>query len=73
MAFKPYFGWPYQMKTWAYSQLLNLDSSKKKKEECINNMLQYALKAKELGEKYKGGFVRAIGYSSVFRAYKTLS
>ena len=63
LAFKPYFGWPYQMKTWAYSQLLNLDSSKKKKEECINNMLQYALKAKELGEKYKGGFVRAICYS----------
>ncbi|MFX0043590.1 MAG: hypothetical protein ACFE8L_11825 [Candidatus Hodarchaeota archaeon] len=73
LAFKPYFGWPYQMLTWSYSQLTNLDTSKEKREEFIHNMLQYALKAKEIGEKYKGGFARAIGYSSLFRAYKTLS
>lgn len=73
LAFRPYFGWPYQMLTWSYSQLVNLDTSKDKREEYIQNMLQYALKAKEIGEKYKGGFARAIGYSSLFRAYKTLS
>ena len=73
LAFRPYFGWPYQMLTWSYSQLANLDTSKEKRKEYIQNMLQYALKAKEIGEKYKGGFARAIGYSSVFRAYKTLS
>ncbi len=73
LAFRPYFGWPYQMLTWSYSQLANLDTSKEKRKEYIHNMHQYALKAKEIGEKYKGGFARAIGYSSLFRAYKTLS
>ncbi|MFX1317396.1 MAG: tetratricopeptide repeat protein, partial [Promethearchaeota archaeon] len=73
LAFRPYFGWPYQMSTWSYSQLVNLDISKEKREEFINNMLQSAFKAKEIGEKYKGGFARAVGYSSLFRAYKTLS
>jgi len=73
LAFKPYFGWPYQMLTHAYSQLVNLDISKTERKEYLQNMLQCALKAKEIGEKYKGGFARAIGYSSVFRAYKTLS
>ncbi|MFX1587328.1 MAG: hypothetical protein ACFFC1_04160 [Promethearchaeota archaeon] len=73
LAFKPYFGWPYQMSTWSYSQLVNLDTSKEKKKEYSHNMLQYALKANKIGEKYEGGFIRAIGYSSLFRAYKTLS
>jgi len=73
LAFRPYFGWPYQMLTWSYSQLVNLDTSKEKRKEYSHNMLQYALKAKEIGEIYEGGFVRAIGYSSLFRAYKTLS
>ncbi|MFX1411397.1 MAG: hypothetical protein ACFFA6_13685 [Promethearchaeota archaeon] len=73
LAFRPYFGWPYLMSTWSYSQLVNLVRSKEKRKEYIQNMLQFALKAKEIGEKYKGGFVRGIGYSSLFRAYKTLS
>ncbi|NVM19054.1 MAG: carbon-nitrogen hydrolase family protein [Candidatus Lokiarchaeota archaeon] len=73
LAYRPYFGWPYQMSTWSYSQLVNLDTSNEKRKEYSHNMLQYALKAKEIGEKYEGGFVRAIGYSSLFRAYKTLS
>ncbi|MFX1495673.1 MAG: hypothetical protein ACFFBZ_15420, partial [Promethearchaeota archaeon] len=44
-----------------------------KREEYIHEMLQSALKANDIGEKYKGGFSRAVGYSSLFRAYKTLS
>ncbi|MFX1470202.1 MAG: hypothetical protein ACFFB8_16245 [Promethearchaeota archaeon] len=71
LAFRPYCGWPYQMLTWFYSQLIILDPSNEN--EHAQNMLQYALKAKEIGEKYKGGFVRATGYSSLFRAYKTLA
>jgi len=73
LAFRPYFGWPYQMLTWSYSQLANLETSKEKRKEYLQNMLQNALKAKEIGEKYKGGFARAIAYSSLFKAYKTLS
>jgi len=73
LTFKPYFGWPYQMLTWSYSQLANLETSKEKRKEYIQNMLQYALKANDIGEQYKGGFVRGIGYSSLFRAYKTMA
>ena len=73
LAFKPGFGMLYQILTWSYSQLANLDTSKEKKKEYIQNMLQYALKANEIGERYEGGFARGIGYSSLFRAYKTLA
>jgi predicted amidohydrolase len=36
-------------------------------------MLQYAKQAEKLAEKYEGGWVRAYGYNSLYRAYKTLA
>ncbi|MFX1462226.1 MAG: carbon-nitrogen hydrolase family protein, partial [Promethearchaeota archaeon] len=36
-------------------------------------MFNYAQKAVKIGENYEGGIIRAAGYSSMYRAYKTLA
>jgi len=63
----------YLVLTWSYSQLSILASSKDKQDENAQKMLQYAEQAEKIAEKYEGGWVRAYGYSSLYRAYKTLT
>ncbi|UCD02438.1 MAG: carbon-nitrogen hydrolase family protein [Promethearchaeota archaeon] len=62
---------PYQMLTYSYSQLTSLATSKEERDEYVEKMFKYAQKAHDLGEKYEGGMIRAAGFSSLYRAYKT--
>lgn len=65
--------WLYQGFVLAYSQLTILSESKKEQDENAQKMLQYAKQAEEFGLNYEGGFPQAGGYSSQYRAYKTLA
>lgn len=73
LAFEPYSAWPYQMLTWVHSQLTVLSKAKDEQEKYAQKMLQYAKEADKIAEKYEGGFTRAVGYSCLYRAYKTLA
>jgi len=73
LAFEPYSAWPYQMLTWVHSQLTVLSKAKDEREKYAQKMLQYAKKAEKIAEKYEGGFTRAVGYSCLYKAYKTLA
>jgi len=66
-------GWPYQMLTYSYSQLVSLTTSKEEQEKYAKLMLESAQNAYEIGERYDGGLVRASGLSSFYRANKTLA
>ncbi len=66
-----YSNWPYQMLTYSYSQLTSLATSKEERDKYAENMLKYAQKAHDLGERYDGGIIRAAGFSALYRAYKT--
>ena len=68
----PYRAWPCQMLTYCYSELIRLSSLKDEQNEYSDKMLSYAQKAVKIGEEFEGGLVRAAGYSSMYRAYKTL-
>jgi len=63
----------YLALTYSYSQLSILASSIDKQEENAKKMLQYAKQAEKIAERYEGGWVRAYGYNSLYRAYKTLA
>jgi predicted amidohydrolase/tetratricopeptide (TPR) repeat protein len=63
----------YQTLVWSYSQLINLTTGKEERTKFIQKMLKYANKAKEISEKFEGGLTRALGFSSIYRAYKTLA
>ena len=64
---------PYQALTWSHSQLATLATAKDERNEHAQKMLQYAKEAEKIAEKFEGGFPRANGYSSLYRAYKTLA
>jgi predicted amidohydrolase len=72
-SFPMYIAWPYQMLTWSHSQLVALATAKDERDEHAQKMLQYAKEAEKIAEKFEGGFPRAAGYSSLYRAYKTLA
>lgn len=72
-SFSPLSVWPYQNLTWAHSQLAALATAKDERDEHAQKMLQYAKQAENLAEKFEGGIARAAGYSSLYRAYKTLA
>ncbi len=65
--------WLYQGLILAYSQLTILAESKTKQDEYAQIMLQHAKHAEKFGLKYEGGFPRAGGYTSLYKAYKTLA
>ncbi|MFX1304290.1 MAG: hypothetical protein ACFE9X_13125, partial [Promethearchaeota archaeon] len=65
--------WLYQGLILAYSQLTILAESKTKQEEYAQIMLQHAKQAEQFGLKYEGGFPQAGGYTSLYKAYKTLA
>ena len=71
--FGPYIAQINQVLTWSYSQLAVLAIDKRKQSDFIKKMLEYANQASEIGEKYEGGWGRAAGYSSIYKAYKTLA
>jgi predicted amidohydrolase len=71
--FPPFSVMPYEMLTWSHSQLATLATAKDERDENAQKMLQYAKQAEKIAEKYEGGFPRASGYSSLYRAYKTLA
>jgi len=73
LAFLPFSAGLYQMLTWSHSQLAALATAKDERDEHAQKMLQYAKQAEKIGEKYEGGMARAYGYSSLYRAYKTLA
>jgi predicted amidohydrolase/tetratricopeptide (TPR) repeat protein len=65
--------WLYQGLILAYSQLTILAESKREQEKNAQIMLKYAKEAEKFGLKYKGGFPQAGGYTSLYKAYKTLA
>ncbi|MFX1320110.1 MAG: carbon-nitrogen hydrolase family protein [Promethearchaeota archaeon] len=69
----PYSAWPYQMLTYSYSELTRLSSLKDEQNKYSDKMFDYAQKAVEISKNYEGGLIRATGYSSMYRAYKTLA
>jgi predicted amidohydrolase len=72
-SFPPFSTWPYMLLTWSHSQLAALAITKDERDQHAQKMLQYAKQAEEIAEKYEGGMSRAAGYSSLYRAYKTLA
>ncbi len=73
LSFPPFSAQLYQMLTWSHSQLALLASTMDERDEQAQKMLQYAKQAAKIAEKYEGGMSRAYGYSSLYRAYKTLA
>ncbi|MCZ2809707.1 MAG: hypothetical protein O2V44_10170, partial [Candidatus Bathyarchaeota archaeon] len=73
VAFEPFSAWAYQTLTWSHAQLATLAVAKDERDEHAQKMLQYAKQAAKFGQKYEGDFPRAAGYSSLYRAYKTLA
>ncbi|GAG97671.1 unnamed protein product, partial [marine sediment metagenome] len=65
--------WLYQGLVLAYSQLTILAESKTKQEKYAQFMLQQAEEAEEFGLQYEGGFPQAGGYTSLYKAHKTLA
>jgi predicted amidohydrolase len=66
-------GWPYQMLTYSYSQLISLTTSKGEQEKYAKLMIESAQNANEIAERYEGGLIKATGFSSLYRANKTLA
>lgn len=73
LAFGPYIVHIYQYLTHFYSQLAILATEDDPQEEYIQKMLYYANKTENLSNKYKGGTARSAGFTSLYRAYKTLA
>ncbi|MCK4380627.1 MAG: hypothetical protein KAW51_05755, partial [Candidatus Lokiarchaeota archaeon] len=73
LAFGPYIIFVYQYLTHFYSQLTILATEDDPQEEYIQKMLYYANKTENLSKDYKGGNVRSAGFTSLYRAYKTLA
>ena len=65
--------WLFQGLILAYSQLTILEESKTKQGEYAQIMLQHAEQAEKFGLKYEGGFPQAGGYTSLYKAHKTLA
>ncbi|KKL68626.1 hypothetical protein LCGC14_2123100, partial [marine sediment metagenome] len=65
--------WLYQGLILAYSQLTILAESKTTQDEYAQIMLQHAKQAEKFGLKYGGGFPQAGGYTSLYKAHKTLA
>jgi len=63
----------YQVMTWSYSQLTILAIKKDEQGKFAQKMLHYAKQAETISKKYNGGGSRAAGYSSLYKAYKTLA
>jgi tetratricopeptide (TPR) repeat protein len=63
----------YASLVWSYALLATLTIEINERDQLIQKMLKYAYKANEIGEKFEGGFARAAGYSSLYRAYITIS
>jgi len=73
VTFEPFSAWAYQTLTWSHSQLVALAVGKDERDEHAQKMLQYAKQAQKIAGKYEGDFPQAAGYSSLYRAYKTLA
>ncbi len=65
--------WYCQMLTYSYSQLTALSTSKDERNKYAEKMAHYAQQAEEMAENFEGGLVRAVGYSSLYIAHKTLA
>ncbi|MFW9943037.1 MAG: carbon-nitrogen hydrolase family protein [Candidatus Thorarchaeota archaeon] len=68
-----YSTWPTQMLTYSYAQLTSLATSTQERDEYARKMLHYAQKSHDIGARYEGGIMRATGFSSLYRAYKTIA
>ncbi len=71
--FPSIIAWLYQGLILAYSQLTILEESKTEQGEYAQIMLQHAKQAEKFGLKYEGGFPQAGGYTSLYKAHKTLA
>jgi len=71
--FPPFSAWAYQALAWSHSALVALATAKDERDEHAKKMLQYAKQAAEVAEKFEGGHTGAAGYSSLWRARKTLA
>ncbi|MFX1593901.1 MAG: hypothetical protein ACFFCL_14510, partial [Promethearchaeota archaeon] len=63
----------HQAISWSYSQLISLTTIKEERRNFIQKMIKHANKAKEIAEKFEGGILQAIGFSSLYRTYRTLA
>jgi excinuclease UvrABC ATPase subunit len=63
----------YQTLTWSYSQLAVIAAKKDERNEYAQKMFQFAKQAENITKNYEGGWFKASGSSSLYRAYKTLA
>jgi len=68
--FKPL---PYLSLTILYSVLARFSASLEEQKEYSKEMLKYANEANKIGDKYGGGESRVLGYSSLYKAYRTFA
>ncbi|MFX1329769.1 MAG: hypothetical protein ACFE91_16695 [Promethearchaeota archaeon] len=73
IVFGPYIIFIYECLTHFYSQLAILAIEDDPQDEYIQKMLYYANKAENLSKDYKGGNARSAGFTSLYRAYKTIA
>jgi len=73
LAFGPYIVFVYQYITFFYSQLTILATEDDPQEVYIQKMLTYAKKTEKLSKDYKGGNARSAGFTSLYRAYRTVA
>lgn len=73
LAFGPYITFVYQYITHFYSQLVILATEDDPLEDYLQKMFFYANKTENLSKEYKGGNARSAGFTSLYRAYKTLA
>ncbi|MHA2295069.1 MAG: tetratricopeptide repeat protein [Candidatus Hodarchaeales archaeon] len=71
--FGPLSIWVYQMLSLSHSQLVVFTDLEKEQQEHVQKMVYFAEQALKSGERYRAGFARAAGYSSIYRANKTLA
>ncbi|MFW9972099.1 MAG: carbon-nitrogen hydrolase family protein [Candidatus Odinarchaeota archaeon] len=63
----------HQAASWSYSQLISLTTEKEDRKNNIQKMIKHANQARDIAEMFEGGISRAIGFSSLYRAYRTLA
>ncbi|TFF99752.1 MAG: hypothetical protein EU542_08725, partial [Promethearchaeota archaeon] len=72
LPFGPFYSISYQLLTNLYSQLVLLETNKEEQQNLIEKMFEYAHAAENAANEYRGGMVRSAGYTSLYRAHRTL-
>ena len=69
----PYITWPLMFLTFSYLTLTTLTPEKNKRDQYVQQMLQFANQTSNISEKFEEGLAKSAGYLCLYGAYKTLA